>query len=301
MRKGKELIIGSRGSELALWQANHVKDQLEDCGYQVNIRIIKTKGDKIQNLSFDKIEGKGFFTKELEDALLSEEVDLAVHSLKDLETTQPEGLELAAVSKRNSPHDVLLIKQESYSEQNTWGLPENAVVGTSSCRRQAWLKQHISDVNLVDLRGNVPTRIQKLRNGDMDAIVLAEAGINRISPNVSGLHKFVLPLNEFVPAPAQGVLGLQIRSNDQRLQEAIAPLNDPQVKTEISVERGILNGIGGGCHVPLGAFCITRETDLLEVTVAYEGDKGYEKHDLVATDSASLIQKALISLGLVSS
>ncbi len=301
MRKGKELIIGSRGSELALWQANHVKDQLENLGYQVSIQIIKTKGDKIQNLSFDKIEGKGFFTKELEDALLSGSVDLAVHSLKDLETTQPEGLELAAVSKRNSPHDVLLIKSQSYSENGTWNLPENAVVGTSSCRRQAWLKQHIPGVNLVDLRGNVPTRIQKLKDGDMDAIVLAEAGINRISPDISGLHKFVLPLDEFVPAPAQGVLGLQIRSNDERLQEAIAPLNDPQVKQEISVERGILNGIGGGCHVPLGAFCRSVEQDLLQVTVAYEGEEGYEKHTHEGNEVSTLITKSLASLSRVSS
>ena len=245
--------IGSRGSDLALWQANFVKAELEKLGHEAPITIIKTKGDAIQHLSFDKMEGKGFFTKEIEDQLLNESVDLAVHSHKDLETTSPEGLTIGAVSYRANPADVLLIRKEKVGT-GKFRLTEGAVVGTSSARRKVQLKQHRPDITLKDIRGNVPTRIKKLRSGDFDAIVLAHAGISRLKLDVSDLELLELDIKEFIPAPAQGVLGLQVRSTDAAIAEAVLQLNHPLVKECIDIERGILKGCNGGCQLPLGAY-----------------------------------------------
>ncbi|MEZ5023476.1 MAG: hydroxymethylbilane synthase [Chitinophagales bacterium] len=171
-----KVIIGTRGSKLALWQAYFTKDKLEAAGYEVTINIIKTRGDQIQHLSFDKLEGKGFFTKEIEEALLNKEVDLAVHSCKDLPTESPEGLTLTAYSARAAAHDVLLIRKEGHDGKLELELKANAVVGTSSARRKAQIMSFRPDIELKDIRGNVPTRINKLREGQFDAILLAAAG-----------------------------------------------------------------------------------------------------------------------------
>lgn len=167
----KTIVIGSRGSDLALWQANYVQAELSKVGVKSEIKIITTKGDKIQHLSFDKIEGKGFFTKELEEALLAKDIDLAVHSHKDLETEQPEGLTIAAVSYREDPADILLIKKEAVDTTQRFNLKQNAIVGTSSARRKAQMLFHRNDISLEDLRGNVPTRVAKLQAGNYDAIL----------------------------------------------------------------------------------------------------------------------------------
>ncbi|MCG8576790.1 MAG: hydroxymethylbilane synthase, partial [Flavobacteriales bacterium] len=179
------ITIGSRGSDLALWQAHFVKRQLEEQGHSVSIEIIVTKGDRIQDLSFDKIEGKGFFTKEIEDALLNGKIDLAVHSHKDLETTSPEGLTIGAVSYRENPTDSLIIRKDVADSSSKFKLSETAVVGTSSARRQTQLKRLMPQLEIKDLRGNVPTRIQKLRDGQYDAIVLATAGLKRLEMDLS--------------------------------------------------------------------------------------------------------------------
>ena len=210
----KPIKIGTRGSDLALWQANFVREELEKRGHEVEITIIKTQGDKIQHLSFDKMEGKGFFTKEIEASLLNEDVDLAVHSHKDLETNQPEGLEIAAVSSRANPCELLLIRQSAHEEQALWGLKKDAIVGTSSARRKSQLLALRPDVQIKDLRGNVPTRVNKLKSGEYDAILLAKAGVLRLKLELEDLVGIDLTPDEFVPAPAQGVLALQIRSND---------------------------------------------------------------------------------------
>jgi hydroxymethylbilane synthase len=250
-----KIRIGSRGSDLALWQANHVKRQLEELGAEVDITIIKTKGDRIQDLSFDKLEGKGFFTKEIEEALLSGSVDLAVHSHKDLETTSPEGLVIAAVSEREDPSDVLLVHPRALDEAQPWSLKENAVVGTSSPRRKSQLVSFRPDVQIADLRGNVPTRLQRLRNGDYDAILLAKAGLDRLQLDLSGVHVEVLDPEDFVPAPAQGVLALQTRADDDEVRDFVAQLNHEKVASRISIERKVLNKMQGGCQLPLGVFC----------------------------------------------
>ena len=253
-----EILIGSRGSDLALWQANFVKDKLEDAGQKVRIIIIKTQGDLIQHLSFDKMEGKGFFTKELESALINEKVDLAVHSCKDLETNHPDGLTIAANSARANPSDLLLMNPKFYDEGQLWNLGRNARVGTSSARRKVQLKEQRPDVNLLDIRGNVPTRIGKLRDGKFDAIVLAKAGVDRLEFDYSDLKAFEFSPTEFIPAPAQGVLALQTRSNDAELIEILQSIHNEEVKSCISIERKVLNLFNGGCQLPLGAYCTVK-------------------------------------------
>ena len=251
----KKITIGSRGSDLALWQANHVKRQLEDLGHEVEIKVIITQGDAIQNLSFDKLEGKGFFTKEIEIALLDKSIDLAVHSHKDLETNPPAGLIIAAVSEREDPSELLLIKNESVDKNQKWNLKSAAIIGTSSARRKSQINLYRSDLQINDLRGNVPTRIQKLRDGQYDAILLAKAGVDRLQLDLSEFHVEVLNPTEFVPAPAQGVLGLQIREDDAEMKEIMAHLNHVDVAKKIGVERKILNLMEGGCQLPLGVYC----------------------------------------------
>lgn len=250
----KQTIIGTRGSELALWQANHIKSKLLKLGLDPVIKVIKTKGDKFQDLSFDKIEGKGFFTKEIEYSLLNKNIDLAVHSLKDLETEQPKGLCIAAVPKREDPADTLLINLKSVDKSRLLDFAKNSIIGTSSARRKNQLLLFREDVTIKDLRGNVPTRINKLRKGDYDAIVLARAGLNRLEIDISEFYAIDLPTNYFIPAPSQGALGIQIREDDTKLKELLLKINDNNSFENVDFERKILKGIGGGCHSPFGAF-----------------------------------------------
>ncbi len=251
----KKIIIGSRGSDLALWQANYVKDQLSKLQLQSEISIIKTKGDLIKDLSFDKIEGKGFFTKEIEDALLNNSIDLAVHSHKDLETNPPKGLVVAAVSEREDPSELLLIRKDRVVTNNFWSLKHGAVVGTSSSRRKSQLKLFRDDLFVKDLRGNVPTRIQKLRNREYDAIVIASAGVLRLQLDITDLHSEKLPVKWFIPAPAQGVLGIQVRETDSYLIKTLQKINSPSTQRNIEFERKVLNLMDGGCQLPLGVYC----------------------------------------------
>lgn len=251
----KKVIIGSRGSDLALWQANFVKDQLEALDLKVEIKIIKTQGDKIQHLSFDKMEGKGFFTKEIEAALLDKSIDVAVHSHKDLETTNPEGLIVAAVSDREDPSELLLIRKESVDTSKKFNLKENPVVGTSSGRRKSQLIKFRDDVTLKDLRGNVPTRINKLRNENYDAILLAKAGVSRLKINLEDFEVVTLNPKEFIPAPAQGVLGIQIRDDDSELAAVLSKINNSEIARRIGIERQVLKLLEGGCQLPLGVYC----------------------------------------------
>jgi hydroxymethylbilane synthase len=255
----RTIIIGSRGSDLALWQANYVLRKVQKLGLTAEIKIIVTKGDAIQDLSFDKLEGKGFFTKEIEDALTNKEIDLAVHSHKDLPTTSPEGLMIAAVSEREDPAELVLIRKESADNSLKFGFKKNAVVGTSSARRKSQLLAFRGDIQIEDLRGNVPTRIQKLRDKKYDAIMLANAGVERLKIDLSEFKILRLDPKEFIPAPAQGVLGLQIREDDHELFQYIHKLTSEKVEGTIGIERKILNLFDGGCQLPLGVYCIKEE------------------------------------------
>ncbi len=251
----RTLIIGTRGSELALWQANFVKDRLAENNVASELKIIKTQGDRILNLSFDKLEGKGFFTKELEEELLEGTIDLAVHSHKDLPTENPPGLIIAAVSEREDPSELLLILKDCVDVRQKMSLKYGASVGTSSNRRKAQLLAYRPDFEVKDLRGNVPTRIGKLHNEKYDAIMIAKAGVTRLGIDLSEFHVEVLTPNEIIPAPAQGVLAIQIRENDQELFEVLQALNHLDVAEELRVERTVLKLFGGGCHLPLGCYC----------------------------------------------
>jgi hydroxymethylbilane synthase len=256
MQTNPKIRIGTRGSDLALWQAHFVRRQLEEIGCEVSIQIIVTQGDRIQDLSFDKLEGKGFFTKEIEQALLNGEVDLAVHSHKDLETTQPSGLHIAAVSYREDASELLLMRREAFDASQAWNLKANAVIGTSSARRKAQIIAQRPDLAIKELRGNVPTRIDKLRQGQYDAILLARAGVLRLELDLSDLETIVLDPTSFIPAPAQGVLGLQTRVDDVVTTEILQKLHHSDVATRIGLERSVLRQMDGGCQLPLGVYCV---------------------------------------------
>lgn len=291
----QHIRIGSRGSDLALWQANHVKNQLEALGCTVTITIITTQGDAIQDLSFDKLEGKGFFTKEIEQALLDNTIDLAVHSHKDLETKQPAGLQIACVSERENPADILLIAKKAVDQSQKWSLKHAAVVGTSSARRKSQVIAFRGDVEIKDLRGNVPTRIQKLRDGHYDAILLAKAGVDRLKIDLSEFEEVVLDPTEFVPAPAQGVLALQIRETDVSLFEVLQNMHHPLVQKHIAVERKVLNLMQGGCQLPLGVYCNEEETVFVSYAADWEnGAAWYEYSADDLTDLAEIIVEDLL-------
>ncbi len=251
----EKLIIGTRGSKLALWQAHFTQDILKEKGIDSELKIIKTRGDLIQNIGFSKMEGKGFFTKEIEDALLRGDIHLAVHSMKDLPTTSPEGLCITAVSYRANPSDILVIKKDKVTQGKLLKLPEAAVVGTSSARRKAQILGFRPDLQIKDIRGNVPTRLRKLEEGQFDAILLAAAGIERLELDMSGFETIILNPKEFIPAPAQGVLAYQTLTSDTRVRRLLKQIHNPDISAKTNVERGVLKALDGGCQMPLGVYC----------------------------------------------
>lgn len=251
----EKIIIGTRGSDLALWQANFIKAKLEKLvSLPINLKIIKTQGDKITNLSFEKMEGKGFFVKELEDALLKREVDLAVHSLKDLMTTMPNGLQLAAVGFREDSREALLIREESFDPDQPLFTKKGGIIGSSSVRRQCQIAAFSPDLQIKDLRGNVPTRLDKLRNKEYDAIIIAHAGIKRLELDLSGIELKLLDVDWFYPAPAQGILGIQTCTENLEINEIVKSLDDPIARMQTRIERGLLARFDGGCQLPLGVY-----------------------------------------------
>lgn len=251
------LRIGTRGSKLALWQAHHTQSELARHGIDSELVIIKTQGDVVQHLSFDKLEGKGFFTKEIEDALLRGEIDLAVHSMKDLPTQSSASGELVitAVSYRDNPADWLIARPDALQPGQIFRLRPGAVVGTSAARRKAQLADYRPDLVLRDIRGNVPTRLDRLRTGDFDAIFLAAAGVSRLDLDLSGLEKIELHPREFVPAPAQGVLAWQTHRDDLPTRLLLKKIHHPEVSAVTNVERRVLQLMEGGCQLPLGVYC----------------------------------------------
>jgi hydroxymethylbilane synthase len=292
------IVIGTRGSELALWQANFVKDQLAAIGIEARLEIIKTSGDKIQNIGFDKMEGKGFFTKELEDALLAGSIDLAVHSMKDMQTSQPEGLCFAGVSYRDVPSDWLIMCKESIDESQLLRLKKDAVVGTSSARRKAQLLDFRPDFQLRDLRGNVPTRVSKLLTGEYDAIMLAGAGLSRLKLDLSAFDVYQLNPKEFVPAPAQGVMAFQVRSADIALRKQLQQIHHPDVSAVTNVERKVLKLLDGGCQVPVGVFCERDKMNNYHVFAvrAETWDAPVKRVNLSSATTAGLAEKVVSAL-----
>jgi hydroxymethylbilane synthase len=247
-----KLRIGSRGSQLALWQANHISSLLRARGHEVELEIIKTTGDKILDVALAKVGTKGMFTKEIEEALAEGRVDLAVHSLKDLPTELTPGFEIAAITTRENSQDVFCsVRYKSIDE-----LPQRARVGTSSLRRQAQLKALRPDLEIHPLRGNVDTRLRKLAEGEYDAVILAAAGLNRLGK--TDLVKQLIPKDVMCPAAGQGALGIEIRAGDTATRELLAFLDDPNARASTTCERALLNKLGGGCQVPIGAAAEVR-------------------------------------------
>ena len=239
--------IGSRGSQLALWQAHHIADLLRGQGHEVEIEIIKTTGDRLQEVTFAQVGSKGMFTLEIEEALAEGRIDLAVHSLKDLPTELPEKFVLAATPPRVDPRDVVVSKDyTSFAE-----LPAGALVGTSSLRRRAQLRNLRPDLEYVEFRGTVDTRLRKLGEGQVAAIMLAAAGLDRLEKTEWVRER--LDPEVVCPSAGQGSLGIETRKDDQRVLDAVAFLNDPDTRFAVTAERVALAALGGGCQVPIGA------------------------------------------------
>jgi hydroxymethylbilane synthase len=266
--------IGTRGSLLARWQAEHVGNRLTALGHDVALQVITTTGDRLLDRRLEAVGGKGAFLKEIEEALEAREVDLAVHSLKDVPTIIPEGLELCAMLERADPRDALLSVAGRLDE-----LPSGATVGTTSLRRQAQLRALRPDLELADLRGNVDTRIRRLHEGRFDAILLAMAGLLRLE-RASEVTEALDP-RRFLPAPGQGVIALECRTGDRVVREAVAPLGHASTARRVEAERAFLEALGGGCNVPLGAH-------------AFENAAGVELIGLVARVDGSEVLRGQV-------
>lgn len=249
------LLIGTRGSALALWQAEHVAGRVraQAGAPAVELVHIETAGDRIQDVALSQLPGKAFFTKELEQAIADGRVDMAVHSLKDVATAMPDGLILGAILEREDPRDALVARPGLTLES----LPEGARIGTSSLRRSAFLRRWRPDLTVVDLRGNVPTRLRRLDDGDFDAIVLAAAGLKRLgrSDRIAGY----MPFEVMLPAVSQGAIAIQHRAGDDRVARWIAALDHGDTRRATGAERSLLREVEGGCQVPLGAHATLRD------------------------------------------
>lgn len=247
-----KLVVGTRGSNLALVQTNWVVDQLkkENPGVEFEVKIIKTKGDLIKDLPLDKIGDKGLFVKEIEKSLLDGEIDMAVHSMKDMPSYLPEGLKFAHSPKREDPRDALIFK-EGYKSLDD--LPQGARIGTGSKRRKYQLLKHRPDLEIVPIRGNIETRIKKIETEKLDGVVLAASGLRRAG--LDDKIDYYIPTDIMLPAPAQGILALEIREDDKETEKIIDSIKDDIAKIQIDAERGFLIGVNGSCHIPMGAYC----------------------------------------------
>jgi len=255
----KTIIIGTRKSELALWQANFIKKEIEKKFKYVKVELkkISTKGDKILDVALSKIGDKGLFTKEIENELLAGTIDIAVHSLKDLPTVLPKGLELAAVTKRHEVEDVLVARKKGVTLDK---LPEGATVATGSLRRASQILHLRPDIKIVDIRGNVQTRLQKFTNSNWDGMILARAGLERLKlkKHISS----IIPTEQILPAVGQGALGIEVASKNIFAKEIATGIHNIETFNVVSAERGFLKALGGGCQVPIGALAVLKSNGL---------------------------------------
>ena len=255
MNTPKKLVIASRESMLAMWQAEHIKGRLKalypDC--EVEILGMTTRGDQILDRTLSKIGGKGLFIKELEQALQDGRADLAVHSIKDVPMELPEGFALAAIGERASPFDAFVSNQYARLEE----MPEGAIVGTSSLRREAQLRAKFPHLTIKPLRGNVQTRLSKLDNGDYDAVILAAAGLQRLG--LEGRIREILSPADSLPAAGQGALGIEIAARRTDLTDILRPLNHEETAACVTAERALARALGGSCQVPLAAYCVMED------------------------------------------
>jgi hydroxymethylbilane synthase len=281
------LRIGSRGSQLALWQANFIAARLRERGHEIEIEIIRTTGDKITGVALAKVGAKGMFTKEIEEALEARQIDLAVHSLKDLPTDLSPQFEVAVVPAREDPRDAFCsIKYSSIED-----LPPGARVGTSSLRREAQLKALSPGLVVYPLRGNVDTRLRKLQAEEYDAVILASAGLRRLGQ--TDVIRQLIPIEAMCPAPGQGALALETRAGDETVGEAIAFLDDLAARVETNCERVLLKKLGGGCQVPIGANAQWKDGQLhLEAVVVSPDGRVRLRESVDGTDPARVGETA---------
>lgn len=289
----QKLTIATRGSKLALWQSEHIKAVLQEQnpGLEVELKVIVTTGDKIIDRPLAAIGGKGLFLKELEEAMLRGEAQIAVHSLKDVPTVMPDGLILAAITEREDVRDALL--SEKYADIDA--LPKGAVVGTSSLRRRMQLERLRPDLQIKDLRGNVDTRIRKLKEGEFDAIVLAAAGINRLGLLDAVEHVYPISLFEMIPSMGQGALGIEA-INDSEVLEIVKRLNDDYSEMETTIERAFVDTLQGGCHVPIGVNATVLENENIVVKAILglpDGSEVLADTKLVGKDRVNTIGKMM--------
>lgn len=289
-QEGTPVRIATRGSELALWQAHFVRDRLRALGHEVALVIVETQGDRSRQ-PFAQMQGQGFFTKAVQDALTDGRADLAVHSHKDLPSAPAPGLEIAAVPERADPRDVLLVRPEAWDESAPLPVRRGAVVGTSAARRQRQLTFSRPDLEVRELRGNVPTRVEKLRSGAYDAIVLAAAGLARLELDLGGLETRYLEPEVMVPAPAQGALALETRRDDYALAQLLTELHDLRAYRSVAAERGLMGMLQGGCQLALGAHA-RLDANVVRLRAWYEGELAEVEHPS-AEGAAMLAYEAL--------
>lgn len=293
--------LGTRKSDLALKQATQVQHLLIQKGCDVELVLIESDGD--QNLKQPiyeiQIETPGIFTKKLEQALLDKRIDLAVHSLKDLPTTQPAGLQVAAITERETPHDMLIIAPERFDSRQPFGLSPGAKLGTSSLRRQAQFAAVRSDLEFVGLRGNVPRRLNAVKTLQVDAVVLAAAGLHRLGIDLADFKTQTLPLDKFVPAPGQGALAIEVTCEcPPKLLQAIQGLNDSTTEISTRIERLILKELEGGCTLPLGVHCQKSDKGLKVLSflgIQQQGAKTPAWQDFQSFDILGLVEQTLVS------
>jgi hydroxymethylbilane synthase len=271
------IVIGSRGSQLALWQAHHISGKLREAGVETRLEIIKTTGDKIQDVPLSQVGGKGLFTKEIEEALLDHRIDLAVHSLKDMPSELPPGLILSAIPEREDPRDALL------------GAPlrEGSRVGTSSLRRSVQLQAMHRDVSIETLRGNLDTRIRKLDEGKYDTIILAAAGLRRLgwADRISEL----IPVDVMIPAVGQGALAIETRNDSGEAHQVAHRLDHQRSRIAVTAERAFLAVFGGGCQVPIGAHATVHESEIhLRAFVSEPDGANPRRGELTGVDPVEL-------------
>lgn len=287
----RKIIVGSRRSKLAMTQTNWVIDQLKKIGapFTFELKEIVTKGDEILNVTLSKVGGKGLFVKEIEQAMLNKEIDIAVHSMKDMPAVLPDGLVIGSIPEREDSRDVLISKEI----RSLRDLPAGAIVGTSSLRRKAQILNIRPDLEIKWIRGNIDTRLKKLETEEYDAIILAAAGLSRMGWQAEVVSEYLEP-SDCIPAVGQGALAIECRKDDEEILQWLAKLNCPKTNRAVQAERAFLNKIGGSCQVPVGGYAVINDEDdvVLNAFVASGNGKTIFKETVVGKDAVAVGEKA---------
>ncbi|MCB7069992.1 hydroxymethylbilane synthase [Caldibacillus sp. 210928-DFI.2.22] len=287
----RKIIVGSRRSKLAMTQTNWIIDQLKKIGapFTFDLKEIVTKGDEILNVTLSKVGGKGLFVKEIEQAMLNKEIDIAVHSMKDMPAVLPDGLVIGTIPEREDPRDVLISKEN----RSLRDLPAGAIVGTSSLRRKAQILNIRPDLEIKWIRGNIDTRLKKLETEEYDAIILAAAGLSRMGWQAEVVSEYLEP-SDCIPAVGQGALAIECRKDDEEILQWLAKLNCPKTNRAVQAERAFLNKIGGSCQVPVGGYAVINDEDdvVLNAFVASGNGKTIFKETVVGKDAVTVGEEA---------